>query len=117
MSALTFNNLIVGKDIPFKFKAYTITGGNYTAGTALGQITASKKLTKLNSAAVDGSNKIFGILMEDCDASSADKVASVGLTGEYNQSKIVFGGTDTIATHEKDARALQIYFETTVRNY
>ena len=30
---------------------------------------------------------------------------------------MVFGDTDTTATHEADARLLQIYFEDTIRNY
>lgn len=115
--SLTYNNIIAGKSIPLKHRAGTITGGNFVAGTVLGKITASGKLTKIDSTKTDGSQKIYGVLLEDCDASTEDKIASVGLTGEYNKQAMVFGGTDTAATHGTDARLLQIYFEDTIRNY
>mgnify|MGYP003600088106 FL=1 len=115
--SLKYNNIIVGKSIPIKYRAGTVTGENLVAGTVLGKITASGKLKKVDSTASDGSQKIYGILLEDIDASTADKIASIGLTGEYNKQAMVFGGTDTTATHEADARLLQIYFEDTIRNY
>lgn len=115
--SLTYNNIIVVKSIPIKYRVGTVTGENFVAGTVLGKITASGKLKKVDSTASDGSQKIYGILLEDIDASTADKIASIGLTGEYNKQAMVFGGTDTTATHEADARLLQIYFEDTIRNY
>lgn len=45
--SLTYNNIIVGKSIPIKYRAGTVTGENFVAGTVLGKITASGKLKKL----------------------------------------------------------------------
>jgi len=72
----------------------------------------SGKLKLLNSANVDGSGALYGILAEAVDASGGDKPCSVYLTGEFNEDALVFGGSDTHDTHRTAARALQIFFRT-----
>lgn len=110
----SYNNLFAGNVMPVVTDKGTITGGTYIAGTAMGRITASGKLVKVDSTALDGSQTIYAILAEDVDASLADKPAAIYLTGEFNESKLVFGGTDTVATHRVDARKLGIFFKTTI---
>jgi hypothetical protein len=50
-----------------------ITGQNLVAGTVLGRITASGKLTQHAAGAADGSQNAMGILFEDTDATAEDK--------------------------------------------
>lgn len=54
--------------------------------------------------------EIFGVLAEEVDATETDQSSIAYITGEFNQSALVFGGTDTYSTHEKSARALGIIF-------
>jgi Bacteriophage lambda head decoration protein D len=49
-----------------------ITGQNLLLGTVLGLITASGKLTQLNTAGADGSQLAVGVLIEDVNATAAD---------------------------------------------
>lgn len=114
LDSFTPDNLFAGNVMPVVTDKGTITAGTYTRGTALGRITATGKLTKVNSASVDGSQTIYGILAEDTDASVTDKVAPVYLTGEFNEGQLVFGGTDTADTHRVEARKLGIFFKIAV---
>lgn len=88
--------------------------GALARGTVLGKITTGGKLQTIDSAAVDGSQTIHAILAEDVDATSADVTAPVYYTGEYNESKLAFGGTDTADTHRTAARKIGIFFKTAV---
>ena len=49
-----------------------ITGQNLLLGTVVGIITASGKVTQLNTAGVDGSAVAAGVLIEDVNATAAD---------------------------------------------
>lgn len=53
-----------------------VTGGLFQAGTVLGRVTASQKLTALNPAANDGSQTAAAILFQKTDASAVDVAAS-----------------------------------------
>ncbi len=92
-----------------------ISGQNLTRGSALGKITASGKATLLNSANADGSQNFFGVLAADTDASAGDKVAPLYIAGEFNSNALIFGGTDTAATHKTAARSLDCYFKDPVK--
>ncbi len=78
-------------------------------GTVLGKITASGEFTIVNSTATDGSQTANCILAADVDATSADTVATVFLSGSFNAGKLIVGGTDTISLHEAALRDLNIY--------
>jgi len=95
--------------------ALLVSGQNLKRGAALGKITASGKLTLLNSASSDGSQTIFAILAADCNASTADTTCAVYIAGEFNSNAVTFGGTDTAATHKAAARALEIWFKDPVK--
>ena len=56
-----------------------ITGGNYRAGTVLGKITTSGKLTILAPAAADGSQNASAILYAPTDASAGDVRATINV--------------------------------------
>ncbi|WP_198468997.1 head decoration protein [Acetomicrobium sp. S15 = DSM 107314] len=68
----------------------------------------------VNSANTDGSGVVECILAEDIESSAETQKAAVYLTGEFNESELVFGGTDTAAMHKAAARAKGIFFKTAV---
>lgn len=98
--------------------AFTITnrtstdfavGDSFTINVVAG----SGKLNKVVSTAVDGSDIPYGILCDAVDATSADKVASVYLTGEFNEAALVFGGSDTASMYKTTLRDLGIFLKPT----
>ena len=112
ISTFTTNNMdnLISGNYPVETIAGTlITGQNLTRGSVLGKITASGKLTLCDSTAVDGSEAPYGILMGSVDATAADMDCVVYLTGSFNETQLVFGGTDTIATHRDALRVLGIF--------
>lgn len=75
---------------------------------------ASPKVKKVDSTAVDGSQHPHAVLSFAVDATSADAVGTVWLTGEFAGAALVFGGTDTTATHKAALRDLGIYIKSAV---
>lgn len=108
-----YENLFVGSVYPVVTEKATIVSGagSLARGTVLGLVTASGKLNIVNSTKSDGTQTVYAVLDEAVDATSADKVTSVYLTGEFNQAKLVFGGTDTYATHKVSARKIGLFFK------
>lgn len=109
----TYDSLIVA-DFPIVTENATIiTGQNLSRGCPLGKITASGKLTQLDSSASDGSQNPYAILVDDTDASAADKTAAVYLSGAFNENVVddylVTG--DTIADFKDSFRAIGIYIK------
>lgn len=105
-----YPNLLAG-DYPRITRLETIVSGagDLAAGTVLGKITASGKLTPVDDAAGDGSQAPHCVLAEDADASAADAEAVVYYSGEFNENALVFGGDDTIADHRDALRDLGIF--------
>ena len=95
----------------------TITGAGVTLkrGTVLGMITASSKLCIVNSANADGSQTPYAVLAEDVVTSAGGVYGAVYYTGEFDVNSLVFGGTDTYATHRVAARKLGMFFRTAVK--
>lgn len=109
-----YQNLI-GGDFPRVTAAVTLKSGtSYKAGAVLGIITTGGKAVLVDSSKSDGSQTPYGVLTEDVDATSADKVSSVYLSGEFVDAALSFGGTDTAATHKAALRDLNIYVKTAV---
>lgn len=90
------------------------SGQNLVRGTVLGRVTASGKFIESLSAAGDGSETPDAILLEDCDASAADKVAPVAFTGEFNQDALTIGTGHTAASIKQGLRDKGIFLKTTV---
>ncbi len=111
----TPDNLIAG-DYPLVTGEVTIASGqNLQRGAVLGRITTSGECVLVDSAATDGSENPVGVLAEDCDASAAAKShVPYYLAGEFNESALIFGGSDTAATHRDALRALNIYLKSVV---
>lgn len=117
MSEETYNpDKLIAGDYPLVTGELTIVSGqNLARGALLGKITSSGKYTLCDSSASDGSQDPKGILAEAVDASAAD-VSHVPyyLAGEFNAAAVIFGGSDTAATHLEALRDLSIYLQETV---
>lgn len=91
-------------------EAATAAGDTYTI-----PVVAGSGMAKLvDKAAVDGSENMYAILAEDVDATDADKVAPVYVTGEFNQSAVIFADGTTAADVKTAARALGIFLKSVV---
>lgn len=90
--------------------------GALKRGTLLGKITASGKYVTCDSGGTDDGRRVPScILAQDTDATSADKVAPVYLSGEFNSNAVIFGGTDTADTHKATLRDANIYLKDPVK--
>ncbi len=99
--------------IAFLIEAYGVAfavGDIFTVIVGAGSL----EVTALDSTAVDGSEDIYGVLAEDCDASLAATPCTVYTKGEFNRDVVGFTGTDTYATYQAEARKIGIIFRDTV---
>lgn len=102
------NALIASSNFGPVRKEETIAlGADLSAGTVLGRITASGKMTAYNSGNIDGSDVPVAILLADADALSEDVEAICGFAGVYKEANMI--GLDAAAKTSLEARA--IYFE------
>ena len=85
--------------------------GTITGGTVLGKITASGKYTKSVKTATDGSQNPVAILVDNVDASSVDQNGGLYLMGEFNQNRIVYDNTWTVADLKSALRPLAIFLK------
>jgi hypothetical protein len=72
----------------------------------------SNKLKLAAAAAQDGSAEPFAILLEDVDATSADKNCPVAVEGAFNEEALVFGVGHTADTVRYPLRKLGIHIRT-----
>ena len=114
METYTPDNLLAGAYPVVTDDVTVVSGQNLPRGAVLGKITASGKYTLCDSAASDGSQAPVCILAEDCDASAGDKASvPVYLSGEFAETSVSFGGTDTADIHRAALRDLNIYLKKT----
>lgn len=110
------DNLFAGNVMPVVTGELTIEAGqNLARGSVLGVITASGKAKLVDKESVDGSQVVYAVLAEATDATAADKVAPVYLTGEFNSAKLTVGAGDTVADHVINARKVGLFFKSVVK--
>jgi hypothetical protein len=89
-----------------------VSGQDLKAGTVLGKITASGKMTAYDDDNGDGSSAAVGILYADIDASAGDvKGTMVARLAEVITGKLIFAGTNDagdITAGKADLAALNI---------
>jgi len=107
------DNLISDSKHPIDVRSIVIASGQgkLTRGTVIGIITASGKGAKVDSSKSDGTQTANCILTDDIDATSADVTTTAYITGTFNPDELVFGGTDTAATHATKLRELGIFLK------
>lgn len=108
----THPNLIAG-EYPRVERKVTVTSGlTLAAGTVLGRVTTGGQMVAVDDSLSNGAQAPYAILAEAVDASAAAKEGIAYLSGEFNESALVFGGDDTIADHRDALRAINIYTKT-----
>lgn len=114
----TVDNLFAGNQQAAVSVSETVVSGagKLVRGTVLGRVTASGKLTKVDSSKNTGEQVAVGVLAHDVDATSADAAAVYYAKGEFNTRALVFGGTDTAATHKAALEARGIIVRSSVAN-
>lgn len=110
------DNLFAGSVMPKVTDTMVIAAGqNLPRGALLGRITADGKGKLVDKNATDGSQTVYAVLAEDVDATAADKVAAVFLTGEFNENALTVAAGNTVAEHKAAARDRGIFIKSVVR--
>jgi hypothetical protein len=113
--AVAYDNLIAGDFPRVTAEVTVLSGANLVRGTVLGRITSGGKVVAVVSDGTDdGRRAPYAVLAEDVNASAGDKVGAAYLSGEFNEDKLVFGGTDTKETHRAALRDANIYLKAAV---
>ncbi|PAD69934.1 head decoration protein [Bacillus sp. 7586-K] len=113
------DNLFAGHEVPVLPKGITLAKGQgvLERGTVIGIAKDSGLGKVVNSASTDGSESAFGILTDTVDTGGStateDIETTVYVTGLFNSKALVFGGTDTVETHEERLRELGIFLKAT----
>ncbi len=107
------DQLIAGR-FPLVTTNATIASGTLQRGTVLGQVTASGDYIESVATAADGSQNPVAILADYADASGGAVIAPIYLTGEFNQDKLVFDASWTVATLQPKLRPLSIFLKSFV---
>lgn len=116
--SVPYDRLIAGMVQPIVTQSIIIeeaVGALFTRGTVLARtgFTADGTwiCTIVDSAAAGAADKIpVGILAdEEVDASEGEVRATAYVQGEFNRDALIFGGTDTIATHELALNNTNLY--------
>lgn len=105
------DNLRAG-DFPVKTKTITLKAGtSYVRGHVLMGLTGGDA-GKFGPVTTDANAKY--ILLEDVDATSADKIGTVAMTGEFNGSKLTLGAGSTLAGITTALEPLSIFVRDSV---
>lgn len=113
---LTYDNLFAGNVAPIVADVLTLaTGQKVARGAVLGIVTASGKAALVDSSKTTGEQIAYAIASDAADATGADVLVPVYLTGEFNGAALTFGGTDTADTHKSALRKIGIFLKTNVK--
>lgn len=111
-----YDNLIAGYVVPLSTVSVIIKSGSgiIKRGTVLGVVSqlgdsdvhhGMYTVKPVDSAQTDGSQSPFAILSDlEIDATTEDVRATGYVSGEFNRHALIFGGSDTIETHETELR-------------
>lgn len=83
------------------------SGSVYKIGSVLAK-TATGECVLVDSSTND--KTVYAILAENVDATDANKIGVVYLSGEFNKNALVFGGSDSWEQYIDEARKLGLYF-------
>lgn len=89
----------------------TSAGANFVVGDGFDLTVAAGngQYVACDSTAVDGTQYPVGVAADDINATSAARNVPLYLTGEFVDTSLIFGGSDTIATHVDALRARSIF--------
>lgn len=108
-----YGPLIAG-DFPKAAFVVTLKAGqDYKRGSVLGFADATGQCSLVESGKSDGTQTPYAVLAEDVDAKDDDAIGTAYATGEFAREFLIFGGSDTYATHERAARNVCMFFRKT----
>ena len=111
---LTPDNLFSGHEVLPVKATVSIASGNLTRGAVLGKITDGGAFVLSTSAASNGSQVPYAILLEDVDATGGARDALVLLAGIVNPAALSFGAGHTAASVRWPLREVGIHLRSTV---
>ncbi|QLH63180.1 head decoration protein [Serratia symbiotica] len=90
--------------------------GALKRGTVLGMITATGAYIPSKKDATDGSEKPSAILVDNVDTTTTAQTGGVYLMGEFNQHRLIFDKTWTIAELKAQFRPLAIFLRDSIQS-
>ncbi|CAM3300048.1 MULTISPECIES: head decoration protein [Paenibacillus] len=122
--SVPYDNLIAGMVQPIVTQSIIIepaTGAVYERGTVMARTGFAADgtwiCTIVDSQAAGAAQKVPVAVLADelVDATTAQQRATVYTQGEFNRDALIFGGNDTIATHEAALNDAKIYTKRVVK--
>lgn len=90
--------------------------GALKRGTVLGVVTATGAYIPSKKDATDGSEKPSAILVDNVDTTTTAQTGGVYLMGEFNQNRLIFDATWTIAELKAQFRPLAIFLRDSIQS-
>ncbi|WP_337147719.1 head decoration protein [Serratia bockelmannii] len=90
--------------------------GALKRGTVLGMVTATGAYIPSKKDATDGSEKPSAILVDNVDTTTTVQTGGVYLMGEFNQHRLIFDATWTIAELKVQFRPLAIFLRDSIQS-
>lgn len=90
--------------------------GALKRGTVLGVITATGAYIPSKKDATDGSEKPSAILVDNVDTTTAVQTGGVYLMGEFNQNRLIFDASWTVAELKAQFRPLGIFLRDSIQS-
>lgn len=90
--------------------------GALKRGTVLGMVTATGAYIMSKKDATDGSEKPSAILVDNVDTTTTAQTGGVYLMGEFNQHRLIFDATWTIAELKAQFRPLAIFLRDSIQS-
>lgn len=85
-------------------------------GTVLGMVTTSGVYIPSKKDATDGSETPVAILVDDVDTTTLTQTGGVYLMGEFNQNRLIFDATWTIAGLKAAFRPMAIFLRDSIQS-
>ncbi|UNK26224.1 head decoration protein [Serratia plymuthica] len=90
--------------------------GALKRGTVLGVVTATGAYIPSKKDATDGSENPSAILVDNVDTTTTAQTGGVYLMGEFNQHRLIFDATWTIAELKAQFRPLAIFLRDSIQS-
>lgn len=90
--------------------------GALKRGTVLGMVTATDAYIPSKKDATDGSEKPSAILVDNVDTTTTAQTGGVYLMGEFNQHRLIFDASWTVAELKAQFRPLAIFLRDSIQS-
>ena len=112
-NATSFDELLAGPEIPVLTRNIKLKSGvAYKRGMLISYAAAAEGDTEKKGEQTAANKTAEFVLMRDADATEADAVGTVYMSGRFNRERIILADGDTVEAHEDELRLRNIYFTT-----